>query len=61
MEIEYINSYVYKDRDSFLKGKRLKDYIKKNNYLYEVADYYPEDKPEQVVVLVYKIKGVTDE
>lgn len=56
MEIEYINSYVYKDRDSFLKGKRLKDYIKKNNYLYQVEDYYPEDKPNQVVVFVYKIK-----
>ncbi len=57
MEIEYVNSYVYKDRDSFLKGKRLKDYINKNNYLYEVVDYYPENKPEQVLVLIYKIKS----
>ena len=61
MEIEYVNAFYYKDMNGFLKSKRLKNYIKKNNYLYEVVDDYPEDKPTQVVVLVYKIKGVTDE
>lgn len=55
MEIEYINGYEYKDRKSFLKSKRLKN-IKKNNYAYQVVDNYPENKPKNIVVLVFKIK-----
>lgn len=60
MEIEYVNEFEYKDRDSFLKSKRLKNYIKKNNYVYEIVDNYPENKPKNIAVFVYRIKPEED-
>lgn len=60
MEIEYVNEFEYKDRDSFLKSKRLKNYIKKNNYVYEIVDNYPENKPKNIAVFVYRIRPKED-
>ena len=57
MEIEFVNEFQYKDINSFLKSKRLENYIKKNNYLYEITDHYPTNKPKNIVVYVYRIKN----
>ena len=55
MQIEFVTEFTYKDKKSFLKSKRYKNYIKKNNYFYELADYFPDNKPKCISVYVYKL------